>query len=153
MYLKTQFGIDELALIIFEYGNIEFCCQHLTHYPKIMRCIQCAKVPTPLTDQVIYHFKKPIIKKRRKTEVTFADRFFLQIDFHEDDYDFKHHLLETIASSAHISYYDNLESDNKDWWFIWVANCRGNKQYEIRNCLKHACDSTTFTESQIYLSR
>ncbi len=149
-YLQKRFGIEDIALVIFEYLNIEFCFDHFTHYPKIIKCMKCETVQRPTNDQVIYHFLKPIIiKKRRKREVTSYDRYSLQIDFHQDDYDFKRHLLQTISAYAHISYYHDNEYDDKVWWFIRIADGGLSTQYEIRNSLRHICDKQTYIDNRV----
>ena len=138
MFLKDLLK-ENIAEIVYDYLDIEFCNLHNTHFPKDMRtCFKCTISHSTYYDQTIYQFRGPLVKKKRRREVDAFDRF-IQIDFDEEDSYFKTHLLEQLSPDARIaidiSHTTSVICNTKVWYFVWVGNC-WNNDFVIRNCPK-----------------
>ncbi len=91
--------IEDVAVVIFDYLNLEYCHKHQTHFPKhIVQCLGCMETPT-YPNRFICEIG-PLNKKTTPEGVTI-------IDFHENDMDVKHHLKSLLRDEClflgHIS--------------------------------------------------
>ncbi len=94
--------MEDVAMLVFNYLDLEYCCKHQTHFPKIIKeCVGCMKMPQ--NDSFLYDLTHPPKIKNytnpKRTEI---------IDFHSDDNDFKHHLIRILSLlHAHCKTIDN----------------------------------------------
>jgi len=125
--LLRAFVAHELALIIFNYLDLNYCPSHLTFFPtKLSKCLGCI-IEIPRQNQLIYEFSGPLKIKKRRSDGVVLGRTEI-INFHKEDSDFKKHLLEMIPEPKLEYCSENLTDNNLA--LVLIGN-RFNKIFAI----------------------
>lgn len=95
--------MENIALLVFTYSNLEYCEKHNTHFPKTMKqCIGCMTIDR-YNNTFICNLTGPLKTKK-------IENHTIIIDFHPNDSDIKYHFMNIIEQSDRNTYMQKINN-------------------------------------------